>query len=97
MRPKGSPNKATAAAREAFASLLDGRLADLDAWIGEVSKVDPYRAFTMVMELARYCVPRPGIVQGDPPAPLTFKVVLPSDPDHPGNNVVRFIDPVDPQ
>jgi hypothetical protein len=65
-RPKGSPNRATAAARDAFNALVDGRLDDLNAWIDRVALDDPARAFGMVMTLASYCVPRPRPAEPDP-------------------------------
>lgn len=34
-RPKGTPNKVTAEAREAFRMVYEGRLADLDRWLRE--------------------------------------------------------------
>lgn len=34
-RPKGSPNKTTAEAREAFRLIYEGRLGDLDRWLKE--------------------------------------------------------------
>lgn len=61
-RAKGTPNKATAAARDAFQCIVDGRVAQLGEWIDRVAVDDPHKAFTMVMELARYCVPRPAAV-----------------------------------
>jgi hypothetical protein len=64
-RPKGSPNKATTTAREAFTALINGRLEELNAWIDRVAATDPARAFGMVMTLASYCVPRPR--PDDPP------------------------------
>ena len=79
-RPKGSANKATTKAREAFAKLLDGRIDDLNAWIDKVAQDDPARAFHMVMELAKYTVPRPRPAEPDP-------VALPPV-------VVNFTDPV---
>lgn len=41
-RKKGSPNKTTAEAREAFRMVYEGRLADLDRWIRETG--DGFRA-----------------------------------------------------
>lgn len=73
-RPKGSKNKATTKAREAFNALIDGRLDDLNAWIDRVAKDDPARAFAMVMTLASYCVPRPR--PADPPPPPTEPFVI---------------------
>ncbi len=66
-RPKGSPNKATTTAKEAFGKLMDGRIDDLNSWIDKVAQDDPARAFGMVMALASYCVPRPR--PEDPPMP----------------------------
>ena len=68
-RPKGSKNKATTTAREAFNALIDGRLDDLNAWVDRVAQDDPARAFAMVMTLASYCVPRPRPVE-PPPLPV---------------------------
>lgn len=73
-RPKGSKNKATTTAREAFNALIDGRLDDLNAWVDRVAKDDPARAFGMVMTLAAYCVPRPRPV--DPPRPPVEPIVI---------------------
>jgi hypothetical protein len=66
-RPKGSPNVVTAAARDAFQVLLDGKVDQLGAWIDQVAVDDPQRAFAMVMHLASFCVPKPK--PEDPPPP----------------------------
>lgn len=81
-RPKGSLNRSTAAVRDAFQALVDGRSVQLGEWIDQVAKDDPYRAFMMVMDLARFCVPRAGIA---PPDPEPF-------PDF----TIRFVDAKDP-
>lgn len=78
-RPKGSANKATTTARQAFNALIDGRLDDLNAWIDRVAQDDPARAFGMVMTLASYCVPRPRPAEPDP-VPLPPVVVSFTDP-----------------
>lgn len=72
-RPKGTPNKATTTAREAFQALLDGRVAQLGEWIDRVARDDPHKAFTMTLELAKYCVPR--AKNADPPAPVPTVVI----------------------
>lgn len=83
-RTKGSPNKATANARKAFQSLLEGRIADLDAWIDQVAATDPAKAFAMVMDLARYTVPRPRPAAPDPvplpPVVIRFTDAAPAIP-----------------
>lgn len=61
-RPHGVPNKATTKAHEAFQALLDERVDKLGELIDRVAVDDPHKAFTMLMELARYCVPRPTAV-----------------------------------
>lgn len=78
-RPAGTPNKATTKAREAFQALLDGRVEQLQAWIDRVAQDDPHKAFYMVMDLAKYCLPRPAAVT------LTEPVDMPP-------LVVRFFD-----
>jgi hypothetical protein len=46
-RPKGSPNKVTAEAREAFRMVYEGRLTDLDRWIRETG--DGFEAIKIVV------------------------------------------------
>ena len=57
-RPKGLPNKATQANREAFQMLVDRNFDKLESWINDVAQDDPHKAFGMVMDLASFCVPR---------------------------------------
>lgn len=66
-RPKGTPNLVTAAARDAFQLLLDGKVDHLATWIDRVAVDDPHKAFGMVMHLASFCVPKPK--PEDPPPP----------------------------
>ena len=82
-RPKGTPNVVTAAARDAFQSLLDGKVDCLATWIDRVAVDDPHKAFMMMMHLASFCVPKP-------------KPVEPPAPPHPGIEI-RFsrVDPCD--
>lgn len=65
-RPKGSQNKSTATAKEAFQTILDGHVERLSEWIERVAEDDPHKAFTMVMEVAKYCVPK---YRADAPPP----------------------------
>lgn len=74
-RPLGSPNKATAAAREAFNALLDRRFDDLNRWIDQTAAESPRDAFYMVMDLARYCVARPAAVTVTDPVELPPMVI----------------------
>lgn len=60
-RPKGSPNKATAQAREAIAKLVDGNADRLQAWLDEIAsdeKQGPAVAFKLLMDVMEYHVPK---------------------------------------
>lgn len=57
-RKPGTPNKVTAATREAFQLLVDRNFDQLESWITLTAQQDPHKAFGMVMDLASFCIPR---------------------------------------
>lgn len=57
-RPKGVANKATAAVREAFASLVEANLAKLQDALDAIYEKDKARWFDMVLGLAEYVLPK---------------------------------------
>ncbi len=60
-RPKGSPNKSTALAREAIARFVDNNADRLQAWLDEIAmneKLGPKVAFDCFMQVAEYHVPK---------------------------------------
>ena len=58
-RPKGSPNKATAEAREAIARLVDGNAHRLNIWLDEIYKEKgPEAAWNCMMDVIEYHVPK---------------------------------------
>ena len=60
-RPKGSPNKSTALAREAIAKFVDGNADKLQQWLDEIAmneKLGPKVAFDCFMQVAEYHVPK---------------------------------------
>ena len=58
-RPKGSPNKATAEAREAIARLVDGNAHRLNIWLDEIYKTKgPEAAWDCMMDVVEYHVPK---------------------------------------
>ena len=65
-RPKGSPNKATLAAREAIALFVDDNAHRLTGWLDEVAagdpekgiKPNPAKAFEMFQSVVEYHVPK---------------------------------------
>lgn len=70
-RPKGSPNKATQAAREAIAAFVDGNAHRLTGWLDQVANgvmdedggkwivaPNPEKAFAMFQSVVEYHVPK---------------------------------------
>ena len=60
-RPKGSPNKSTAQAREAIAKLVDGNADRLQGWLDQIArdeKQGPAVAFKLLMDVMEYHVPK---------------------------------------
>lgn len=69
-RPKGSPNKSTAAAREAIAQFVDGNAHKMQEWLEQVAKgvkndddkfivlPNPEKAFGMLQSVMEYHLPK---------------------------------------
>jgi hypothetical protein len=58
-RPKGTPNKATAAAREAIARFVDGNATQVQGWLEEIYEKDgPLAAYRCWLDLVEYHVPK---------------------------------------
>ena len=58
-RPKGMPNKATAAAREAIAAFVDGNADRLQGWLDEIhAEKGAQAAFDCFTSLLEYHVPK---------------------------------------
>ena len=58
-RPKGSPNKATAEAREAIARLVDGNAHRLNIWLDEIYETKGAEAaWKCMMDVVEYHVPK---------------------------------------
>jgi hypothetical protein len=75
-RKEGVPNKITQEQREAFKLLLDGNMSKLQKWIDTTAKVDPARAFSMVMDLAAHCVPKMKSIEITEPTPVLPVLVV---------------------
>lgn len=76
-RRKGTPNKATADVRTAFAALLEGAVPKLQGWLDRVGKDDPARALNIVKDLAEYHIPKlsRAEVTGDGGKPIEVRIV----------------------
>ena len=57
-RVKGTPNKATAQAREAIADFVDGNAHRLTGWLDQVAETNPERAFQLFQSVIEYHVPK---------------------------------------
>lgn len=65
-RPKGSPNKATQAAREAIAAFVDANAHKLEGWLKSIAEGDrankiapnPAKAFELFQSVIEYHVPK---------------------------------------
>jgi hypothetical protein len=65
-RPKGSPNKATQAAREAIGAFVDGNAHKLEGWLKAIAEGDPEndvkpnpaKAFELFQSVVEYHVPK---------------------------------------
>jgi hypothetical protein len=57
-RPRGSPNKATAAVREAIALFAEQNVGKLQGWLDRVAVRDPAKAAELFTRVLEYHVPK---------------------------------------
>ena len=57
-RTKGVPNKSTQLVREAIANLLERNAPNMDRWLNQVAKEDPYKALDLMNKLSEYHIPK---------------------------------------
>jgi hypothetical protein len=77
-RPKGSPNKSTALAREAIAKFVDSNADKLQQWLDEIAmneKLGPKVAFDCFMQVAEYHVPKLARTEHTSPQDEPVKVI----------------------
>ena len=81
-RPKGSPNKSTAAVREAIAVFAEGNAHKLQQWLDDVAmgaggnRPDPAKAADLYLRAIEYHIPKLARTElaGDADAPIELKV-----------------------
>jgi hypothetical protein len=81
-RPKGSPNKATTAVREAIAVFAEGNAHKLQEWLDDVAmgtggnRPDPAKAADLYLRAIEYHIPKLARTElaGDADAPIELKV-----------------------
>jgi hypothetical protein len=57
-RPPGASNRETKAIREAFQVLIENNLDNMNTWIASIAKVDPARAFDLMIKITEYVLPK---------------------------------------
>jgi hypothetical protein len=57
-RPKGTPNKATAAVREAIALFAEQNVGKLQAWLEATAKRNPDKAAELFLRALEYHIPK---------------------------------------
>lgn len=57
-RPRGVPNKATTAAREAIALFVEGNVERLNGWLDDIAEESPKDAFNCFMDVVEYHIPK---------------------------------------
>jgi hypothetical protein len=76
-RAAGTPNKASAQAREAIALFVDGNAHRLQEWLDQIAADDPKRAFELFQSVIEYHVPKLGRTEhvGDAENPIGIRVI----------------------
>lgn len=72
-RAVGTPNKATAQAREAIAAFVEGNAHRLQEWLDRIADENPQKAFELFQSVVEYHIPKLARTEhaGDPDRPLT--------------------------
>lgn len=76
-RPKGAPNKSTAAVREAIARMAEDNAENFAEWLTKVAADSPEKACDIYLKAIEYHIPKLARteVTGAENGPLTIKVV----------------------
>lgn len=78
-RPKGSPNKATANAREAIARLVDNYAPKLEVWLDQIAAESPEKAYRCFMDVVEYHIPKlartESTISGPDGGPVVLNIV----------------------
>jgi hypothetical protein len=57
-RPKGRANYVTGDIRTAYKELIEGNLKNLNRWIKEIGKENPFRAAQLIIKLSDFVLPK---------------------------------------
>lgn len=57
-RTKNTPNKVTADIKESYRLLINENLGNMSNWLNEIAIKDPAKAFSIIIELSEYVIPK---------------------------------------
>lgn len=63
-KQKGTPNKVTAAGREAIAMFVDNNAHRLEGWLDKIAEKDPKQAFDCFQSVIEYHIPKLARTEG---------------------------------
>ena len=57
-RPQGAKDKTQADIKQAYQSLIEGNLSNIETWLHEVATKDPGRAIELMLRLSEFILPK---------------------------------------
>ena len=57
-RPKGSPNTDTSLVKEAYSQIINSNLENVNDWIEEVGRTNPFQAIKLILKMSDYVLPK---------------------------------------
>lgn len=57
-RPSGAKDKVQSDIKQAFQSLVEGNLTNIESWLNEVAAKDPGKAIEMLLKLSEFILPK---------------------------------------
>lgn len=75
-RKPGSKDKAQTDIKEAFQTLVENNLSNVETWLNEVAAENPAKALDFMLRLSEFIVPKQKAVEFKEPAPPEKKLVF---------------------
>jgi hypothetical protein len=80
-RPAGAKDKMTSEIREAFQSLVEGNLNNIEAWLQATAEKDPAKALDFMLKLSEYTIPKLKAIQLTTGLNTNIHVTFPKEPN----------------
>lgn len=74
-RPQGAKGKIQTDIKQAFQSLVEGNLMNIETWLNEVAAKDPAKALDLILKLSEFVLPKIKSVQLDAKINEPFTIV----------------------